>query len=173
MLILQDDNEQTQLPDEWIFDLQHKKQGALTLSGEGVDQAEDLEQLQSSVEMSAASHMTTQLEENGDNFSGTQPSTEVNQVQRIWINSRMMQARRRQRKLVRSSNWGNKKQQLGQLGPVLPMRRNSRHTDNGKTVAIMLRISRGCMEPGNTGINKKAFKIPYVSKDYFTFCCHR
>ena len=115
-LMLQDDNEKIQLPDEWIYDLQAKNQSFLD---KDIDSnSSELLQQDKQDFWNESSQMTEKYNDSEEDFVWTQPSDEV--LERLQTDDN-----REKTKLI------NKKQQWG---PVIPLRRSSRRVDDGKKV---------------------------------------
>jgi len=115
-LMLQDDNEKIQLPDEWIYDLQAKNQSFLD---KDIDSnSSELLQQDKQALRNENSQLTEKHNDSGEDLAWTQPSDEVLERHQVDDN-------REKTKML------NKKQQWG---PMIPLRRSSRRVDDGKKV---------------------------------------
>lgn len=75
-IILQDDNEKTQLPDEWIYDLQLKNQSFLVKNTDSNNHSSVVSQQMNQGPHCEVSQPTEKMDESGGDIARTQPTTE-------------------------------------------------------------------------------------------------
>ena len=147
-LMLPDDNEKIQLPDEWIYDLQAKNQSFLD---KDIDSnSSELLQQDKQALRNENSQLTEKHNDSVEDLAWTQPSDEV--LERHQVDD----SKEKTKKL-------NKKQQWG---PMIPLRRSSRRVDDGKKVMECAQeFKRKWYLEDNAGISKKPPKPHPVSKN--------
>jgi hypothetical protein len=95
--------------------------------------------------------MVIYTEENGDNFSASQPITGINEGQTHVV------TKEKAKKNTKQQKWG----------PVLPTRRSNSHIDNGKSVmAKAQEFKRKWNLEDNSGITQKAPKTHRFLKSF-------
>jgi len=147
--MLQEDNEKTQLPGEWIYDLELKNQSHLSVvakakSCSAVGQQEFLQQPPSDNQLLSEKGKEVEVD-----ISWSQPTAEDKE------RHQPVTFLEKAKKATKKQDWG----------PVIPTRRSSRIMDNGKTVTENAQeFKRKWSLEDNTGKTKKSTKLHVVSK---------